>query len=112
MANNSAKTRKEPSQRAVSATDRVNEKVHYPLSKINFIMMAVCLLMIVLGFWLMTGSANVGDKFNYDLFESRRTSVGPVLAFFGFVLMAFAIIWRKKPSTTTTQADETHEVVE
>jgi hypothetical protein len=39
---------------------------------------------------------NVGDKFNKDLFESSRVTTGPIIAFLGFVLMAFAIIYRKK----------------
>lgn len=76
--------------------NKVGGKVSYPLGKINFILMAVCLLLIVIGFWLMTGSANVGDRFNNDLFESSRVTTGPIIAFLGFVLMAFAIIYRKK----------------
>lgn len=71
-------------------------KVTYPLGKINFILMGICLLLIIIGFWLMTGSANVGDTFNNDLFESSRVTTGPIIAFLGFVLMAFAIIYRKK----------------
>jgi len=100
MANQPKKTSKEGAQ------TRRDERVNYPLGKINFIMMAICLLLIIIGFWLMTGSANVGDTFNYDIFESRRTAVGPVIAFVGFVLMAFAIIWRKKPQHSE-QTDET-----
>jgi len=75
---------------------KASGKVSYPLTKINFIMMGICLLLIVVGFWLMTGSANVGEKFNNDLFESSRVTTGPIIAFLGFVLMAFAIIYRKK----------------
>lgn len=71
-------------------------KVTYPLTKINFILMAICLLLIIIGFWLMTGDANVGDTFNEKIFESSRVTTGPIIAFFGFVLMAFAIIYRKK----------------
>lgn len=71
-------------------------KVTYPLTKINFILMGVCLLLIIIGFWLMTGSANQGDTFNKDLFECSRVTTGPTIAFLGFVLMAFAIIYRKK----------------
>ena len=85
------------------------EKVHYPLGKINFILMGICLLLIVIGFWLMTGSANVGDKFNSDLFESRRVATGPVIAFLGFVLMAFAIIWRKKDKPSDDNQEENKE---
>ena len=79
------------------------EKVTYPLGKINFILMGICLLLIAIGFWLMTGDANVGDTFNNDIFESRRITVGPIIAFLGFVLMAFAIIYRKKDKTVQDQ---------
>ncbi|MBQ6080587.1 MAG: DUF3098 domain-containing protein [Muribaculaceae bacterium] len=71
-------------------------RVTYPLTKINFILMAICLLLIIIGFWLMTGDANVGDTFNKNVFESSRVTTGPIIAFLGFVLMAFAIIYRKK----------------
>ena len=81
-------------------------KVTYPLTKINYIMMGICLLLIVVGFWLMTGSANVGDTFNQDLFESSRVTTGPIIAFLGFVLMAFAIIYRKKDHNDKTQTEE------
>ncbi len=65
-----------------------------PLGKINYILMAVCLLLIIVGFVLMSGDANEGDTFNYDIFSNTRTVVGPTFAFAGFVLMAFAIIFR------------------
>jgi uncharacterized membrane protein len=68
----------------------------FPLGKINFILMAVCLVLIILGFLLMIGSSNTGSTFNYDIFASRRTVVGPFIAFIGFILMAFAIIYKGK----------------
>lgn len=83
-------------EKKTQVENKANDKVSYPLGKINFIMMAVCLLLIVIGFWLMTGDANVGDTFNKNLFESSRVTTGPIIAFLGFVLMAFAIIYRKK----------------
>ena len=80
-------------------------KVSYPLGKINFILMGICLLLIIIGFWLMTGDANVGDKFNENLFESSRVTTGPIIAFLGFVLMAFAIIYRKKDNKHENNED-------
>lgn len=68
----------------------------FPLSKTNFILMGACLLLIVVGFWLMAGSANEGDTFNEDVFSTTRTVVGPFIAFMGFVLMAFAIMFKGK----------------
>ncbi|MCF0205448.1 MAG: DUF3098 domain-containing protein [Muribaculaceae bacterium] len=76
----------------------LDEKIKFssfPLTKTNFILMAVCLLMIVVGFALMLGSANEGAEFNNDIFSARRVVVGPTMAFIGFVAMAFAIIYHK-----------------
>ena len=87
-------------QKKSQVENKTKGKVSYPLGKINYIMMAVCLLLIIIGFALMGGSANVGDKFNNDLFESSRVTTGPIIAFLGFVLMAFAIIYRKKDNKT------------
>ncbi len=86
---------------------KADEKVSYPLGKVNFILMGICLLLIVIGFWLMTGSANVGETFNKEIFESSRITVGPIIAFFGFVLMAFAIIYRKKDKKVQEDEDST-----
>ena len=83
-------------EKKTQVENKSNVKVNYPLGKINFILMGVCLVLIIIGFWLMTGSANVGDKFNKDLFETSRVTTGPIIALLGFVLMAFAIIYRKK----------------
>lgn len=83
-------------EKKTQVENKSNVKVNYPLGKINFILMGVCLVLIIIGFWLMTGSANMGDKFNKDLFETSRVTTGPIIAFLGFVLMAFAIIYRKK----------------
>ena len=93
-------------EKTTQVENKEKGKVSYPLTKINFILMGICLLLIVIGFWLMTGSANVGDKFNNDLFESSRVTTGPIIAFLGFVLMAFAIIYRKKDDNDKTQTEE------
>jgi uncharacterized membrane protein len=83
-------------EKKVQVEKKAENKVSYPLGKINFILMGICLLLIIIGFWLMSGDANTGDTFNMNLFESSRVTTGPIIAFLGFVLMAFAIIYRKK----------------
>lgn len=70
-----------------------------PFSKINFILMGVCLAMIVIGFLLMCGSGSSVERgFNPDIFSTRRIVVGPLIAFLGFLCMAVAIVYspRKK----------------
>lgn len=68
-----------------------------PFVKKNFLYMGISLAMIVIGFLLMTGSANgESAQFNADIFSTRRIVIGPTLAFFGFVAMAFAILYTPK----------------
>ena len=69
---------------------------NFPLTRINFVLMAICGAMILIGFLLMLGGSNQLDQFNADIFSSRRIVVGPTIAFLGFVGMAFAIIFKKK----------------
>lgn len=64
-----------------------------PFSRLNFILMAFCLLLIVVGFLLMSGGgSSVEGGFNPEIFSTRRIVVGPLFAFLGFLLMAFAIV--------------------
>ena len=93
-------------EKKTQVENKTGKKVSYPLGKINFILMGICLLLIVIGFWLMTGSANTGDTFNKDLFESSRITTGPIIAFLGFVLMAFAIIFRKKDKDNDNEVNQ------
>jgi hypothetical protein len=73
------------------------KEANKPFSRLNLYLMGGCLLLIVVGFLLMTGSgSSVENGFNPDIFSTRRIVVGPTIAFLGFLLMAFAIIYRPK----------------
>lgn len=65
------------------------------LGKINLILIAVGFIIIVLGFALMTGSSTVVE-FNPDIFSTRRITVGPMVSFFGFLFIIFAILYKPK----------------
>lgn len=73
------------------------EYVQMPFGKVNFIMMACCMALIIIGFMLMSGGGDASETaFNPEIFSTRRIVVGPTLTFLGFLFMAFAIIWKKK----------------
>ena len=80
------------------SSDKVDIKEgNFPLTKINFLLMLVCGVIILVCFLLMLGEPS-GEEFNPDIFSTRRIVVGPTMAFVGFVLIGFAIIYspRKK----------------
>ena len=65
------------------------------LPKLNLILIAVSVVIIVLGFALMAGEPS-GEVYNPDIFSFRRITVGPMISLFGFVMMLFAIFFRGK----------------
>lgn len=88
-----------------------NDTDTMPLGTINYVLMGVSLLLIVVGFILMCGSSNTGTEWNPDIFSTRRIVVAPLITFLGFILMAPAILWRKKADRVPVDAvlEETEE---
>lgn len=77
------------------------DKKDFALSKLNYIICAVAVLMIILGFILMTGpSTSVESGFEPDIFSTRRIVVAPMTCFFGFLLMIVGILYTKKENKT------------
>ena len=63
--------------------------------KTNFILLAVGMAIIILGFLLMTGPGSTEGYFEPDIFSVRRIKVAPAICLFGFVFMIYGIL--KKP---------------
>lgn len=70
--------------------------MRYNLPKINLILIALSLLVIIVGFALMVGAPSGATEYNPDIFSFRRITVGPMVAFAGFLLMIFAILFRAR----------------
>jgi len=68
----------------------------YNLPKLNLILIGISCLIIILGFALMVGEPSGATEYNPDIFSFRRITVGPMIALFGFVMMIFAILFKKK----------------
>jgi uncharacterized membrane protein len=73
----------------------------YAFGKINYIICAVSVLIIIIGFFLMTGSATtIEGGFNPDIFSTRRIVVAPMVCFFGFLLMIVGILYQNRKEET------------
>ncbi|MBQ1275586.1 MAG: DUF3098 domain-containing protein [Flavobacteriales bacterium] len=63
----------------------------------NYILVAVGLVVIMLGFLLMSGGNNEDvTVFNPDIFSSRRIFWAPLVVILGFVIEMVAIFYEKK----------------
>ena len=77
------------------------------LPKRNSIFIAICVLIIVIGFALMSGEPSGATEYNPDIFSFRRITLGPMIALGGFLLMIVAILFPEKKDKASDNENET-----
>ena len=72
------------------------DKKDFAFDKVNFIFLAVSIIIVIIGFLLMTGPNSTDTVFEPDIFSVRRTKVAPVVCLFGFLAMIYAVVRKPK----------------
>lgn len=80
------------------------DKRNYAFDKTNFILLAIGMLVVIIGFILMSGSGSDEHVFSPDIFSVRRIKIAPVVCFIGFASIVYAII--RKPKDNITKKEE------
>ncbi|MBQ8656539.1 MAG: DUF3098 domain-containing protein [Prevotella sp.] len=73
-----------------------DSKKNLAFGKVNFILLAVGMAVVIIGFLLMSGSGSTETDYNPDIFSPLRIKVAPVVCFVGFVSMIYAVIRRPR----------------
>jgi hypothetical protein len=68
----------------------------FNVPRFNSILIAICVVIIIVGFALMTGDASGATEYNPDIFSFRRITVGPMISLFGFMMMIIAILYKPR----------------
>lgn len=79
-------------EKSINKMDRRN----FAFDKVNFMLLAVGMVIVIIGFLLMSGGGSTETSYNPDIFSVRRVKVAPVECFIGFVSMIYAIVRRPK----------------
>jgi hypothetical protein len=73
------------------------DKKNFVFGKVNFIMLAISILIIIFGFWLMSGGKTTEETgFDPNIFSARRIVAAPIVTMIGFAAIIAAIL--KKPN--------------
>lgn len=72
------------------------DKRNFAFSKTNFILLAIGMIIVIIGFILMSGSGSTETTFNPDIFSVRRIKVAPVMCLFGFLFIIYGILRKPK----------------
>lgn len=70
------------------------DKRNFALSRINGILIAAGMALVIIGFILMSGGGGEDHAFNAEIFSPMRIKVAPAICFTGFVSIIFAIMYK------------------
>ena len=79
----------------------MSDKQKFAFDKVNFILLAIGMAIVIIGFLLMTGPTSSETVFEPDIFSVRRIKVAPVVCLIGFLSMIYAVL--RKPKTQKTE---------
>jgi len=72
-------------------------KKNFVFGKENFILLAVSAVIIIIGFWLMSGGKTTEETgFDPSIFNTRRIVIAPIITMIGFLLVIVAILRKPK----------------
>lgn len=72
------------------------EKRDLAFGRINYILLAIGMAVVIIGFLLMIGPGSSETTYEPDIFSARRIKVAPIVCLIGFVSMIFAVVYRPK----------------
>ncbi len=75
------------------------DKQKFAFDKTNFILLAIGMLVVILGFVLMTGPSSTPTHFEPDIFSVRRIKVAPLVSLAGFIFIIYAVLRKPKDGT-------------
>ena len=81
------------------------DRKKFAFDKTNFILLAVGMAIILIGFLLMAGPGSTEGYFEPDIFSVRRIKVAPTVCLFGFVFMIYGILHKPKDNKIELKAE-------
>ena len=72
------------------------ESKDFAFGRMNYILLAVGMAVVIIGFLLMSGSGSSDTTYDPDIFSARRIKVAPVVCLIGFVSMIYAVMRKPK----------------
>jgi len=77
------------------------DRKNLAFDRINYILLVVGMMIVVIGFILMSGAGSTEEAYNPDIFSARRIKVAPVVCLIGFVSMIYAVMRKPKDKEET-----------
>ena len=84
-----------------------NNKRVFAFDRVNYLLLAVGMAVVILGMVLMSGSGSDEQTFNPAIFDARHIKVAPAVCLFGYLFMIYGILRRPRNEKQAEQPAET-----
>ena len=75
------------------------DKRNFAFDKTNFILLAIGMAVVIIGFILMSGGESTEQAYDPSIFSTMRIKVAPVITFLGFISMIYAVLRKPKDAS-------------
>ena len=75
----------------------------FDFRKENFVLIACAVVLIIIGFMLMSGGGSGDESFNPEIFSTRRIVVAPIVTVIGFLGVIVGILKKGKEHIWETE---------
>lgn len=75
----------------------------FAFERMNFILLAVGMAVVIIGMVLMSGTGSGETTFNPEIFSTRRVKIAPAVCLFGYLFMVYAILHRPRHKGENTE---------
>lgn len=72
------------------------DKRNLAFGRMNFILLAAGMAIVIIGFILMSGGGSTDQAYNPEIFSARRIKVAPLVCLFGFLSIIYAVVYKPK----------------
>ncbi|MDE6012655.1 MAG: DUF3098 domain-containing protein [Prevotella sp.] len=79
------------------------DKKNLAFGRMNFILLAVGMAIVIIGFILMGGGGSSEQAYDPEIFSARRIKVAPLVCLFGFVSIIYAVVYKPKEKNSHQQ---------
>lgn len=84
-----------------------NNKRVFAFDRVNYLLLAVGMAVVILGMVLMSGSGSDEQTFNPAIFDARHIKVAPAVCLFGYLFMIYGILRRPRNEKQAEQPADT-----
>ena len=89
-----------------------NNKRAFAFDRVNYLLLAVGMAVVILGMVLLSGSGSDEQTFNPAIFDARHIKVAPAVCLFGYLFMIYGILRRPRTEKQAEQPADNPQTTE